>query len=941
MNDAGLGDYYQGELRRGAERVCRERDVGLWVYGGRVDWTPSGAVQRQVFDLVHSSRIDGIVIAAGCIASYAPLDEVLERLRERCGVPICAVGGLCPGVPSLLIDNQGGAARVIDHMVREHGRRQIAYIAGPERHEESEQRLAGTRSALARHGLELREEAVGYGNFSPPAGRDIVEQWLRAGLAFDAIIAANDEMAVGALEVLREQGIQCPDQVSLAGFDDSASARFCEPALTTVRQPVTALGAAAATHLIDLCEGRAREVSLSLETDLVVRESCGCHAAPRSKDYSLPGAAVPVEHSELLELLTPVLDTHEQRERWSDTLRSALDAERAGVGESLARAFTALLEELTLPHVHVDELQRAITTLRARAVASNPTNVPEGAFHAARTLVSAHASRVVGERNLQASWLLRELRRGSERLGTALSLEVLKEALSFQLPKLGVRNALVSLYPAGTLNVLEPLVCLQNGVAVDVPEASYPSEQLVPSSCLDVARSWALTILPLTFQLEKLGVVVMEIPARLELYAILREQIGSAIKTVQLHQEVLSRQREHAEAQEEKRVTNERLKSLGVIAGGVAHDLNNVLGPLLALPQAIQDELKRTSPDRVSVDVLEDLETIQEAGQRAAYTIHDLLALGRVDEIPKTVLDLNELLDAERRTFLDACRNAEQISVHVSPDCEPLVVRASRSHVLRAISNLVINAADAMEGAGRIDIRARGRRLCERLDSAEAIPPGEYAVIEVQDFGAGIPEQHLARIFEPFFSVKRSRGTPGTGLGLAIVRRVVEDSAGYVHVRSQIGRGTTFALYFPRQRDAAPAAARSVSTPSGGSERILVVDDEPLQLRVARRVLGKLGYSVTTSTSGDAALQLYLRTPDAELFDLVIVDMMMPGTLNGIATIEQMRKVRPRQKALVATGFAPERMELLASERGLAWLAKPYTLGSLSEAVRNVLNARG
>jgi signal transduction histidine kinase/ActR/RegA family two-component response regulator len=446
---------------------------------------------------------------------------------------------------------------------------------------------------------------------------------------------------------------------------------------------------------------------------------------------------------------------------------------------------------------------------------------------------------------------------------------------------------------------------------------------------------------PLTFQLEKLGVVVMEIPARLELYAILREQIGSAIKTVQLHQEVLSRQREHAEAQEEKRVTNERLKSLGVIAGGVAHDLNNVLGPLLALPQAIQDELKRTSPDRVSVDVLEDLETIQEAGQRAAYTIHDLLALGRVDEIPKTVLDLNELLDAERRTFLDACRNAEQISVHVSPDCEPLVVRASRSHVLRAISNLVINAADAMEGAGRIDIRARGRRLCERLDSAEAIPPGEYAVIEVQDFGAGIPEQHLARIFEPFFSVKRSRGTPGTGLGLAIVRRVVEDSAGYVHVRSQIGRGTTFALYCPRQRDAAPAAARSVSTPSGGSERILVVDDEPLQLRVARRVLGKLGYSVTTSTSGDAALQLYLRTPDAELFDLVIVDMMMPGTLNGIATIEQMRKVRPRQKALVATGFAPERMELLASERGLAWLAKPYTLGSLSEAVRNVLNARG
>ncbi|HET9933849.1 MAG TPA: ATP-binding protein, partial [Polyangiaceae bacterium] len=259
--------------------------------------------------------------------------------------------------------------------------------------------------------------------------------------------------------------------------------------------------------------------------------------------------------------------------------------------------------------------------------------------------------------------------------------------------------------------------------------------------------------------------------------------------------------------------------------------------------------------------------------------------------------------------------------------------------LVRAISNLVINAVDAIEGAGRIDIRVRGRVLQERREAADPIPPGDYAVIEVQDSGTGIPADRLQRIFEPFFSVKRGRGSPSTGLGLAIVRRIVQDCYGFVQVRSQVGLGTTFSLYFPKQPGAALPETKALHAVRGGNERILVVDDESLQLRVARRILGKLGYTVVTSNSGDAALELYSSTESAERFDLVIVDMMMPGTLNGIATIEQMRKLRPEQKALVATGFAPERMETLASERGLAWLAKPYTLSGLSEAVRNVLNS--
>ncbi len=938
MNDAGLGDYYQGELRRGAERVCRERDVRLWVYGGRLDWTASGNAQRQIFDLVHPDRVDGIVVAAGCISSFSSLDDVLVRLRERCPVPMCAIGECSPGVPSLAIDNATGSSRLVEHLVRAHGRRQFAYIGGPLGHQESDQRLSGTRQALARLGLSLRPEAVRHGNFVRLTGREIVEDWLAAGIPFDAIIAANDDMAVGALEALHALGLRCPDDVAVAGFDDSVTARFSQPALTTVRQPVAALGAGGIETLLRICEGREAAALIELDTDLVLRESCGCQAG--SQIQLMSAEATPNgSGAQLVDLLTPVLDSREQRVRWAVALQAGVAAEGAGEAGALPKAVGALLEELTLPHVHVDELQRSLTLLRARAQATGTGAALEEAFHAARLLVSSHAARISGERNLRASWLLRELRRGSERLAAALSLSVLRDALNMQLPELGVRNALIALYTSSSLERLEAFVYLQDGRAVSLPPGDYATELLLPDAALQLSELPSLTILPLTFQFEQLGVIALEIPMRLELYAMLREQIGGAIKTAQLHQEVLAEQRLYAQAQEEKRATTERIKSLSLIAGGVAHDLNNVLGPLLALPEVIQKELESSPNHPVPVEVVSDLASIQDAGQRAAYTIRDLLALARVDAAPKTLIDLTLILRGEQRAFADLCRQSPQIAVRVELGPGPLGVYASESHLLRAVSNLVINALDAIDGPGTITVRAFERRVEQRIEGVDPIEAGHYAVVEVSDTGRGIPPESRARIFEPFFSAKRRVGTPGTGLGLSIVQRIVKDCSGYIHLQSEAERGTTFTLYFPLHEGGvlAPLAPRQVA-PSRGTERILVVDDESLQLRVARRILSTLGYSVVTAPTGDQALELYAEREQRDGFDLVIVDMMMPGRLNGVATIEEMRRIRPAQKALVATGFSPERMDILAGARGLPWLAKPYTLNALSEAVRAVLD---
>jgi two-component system cell cycle sensor histidine kinase/response regulator CckA len=170
------------------------------------------------------------------------------------------------------------------------------------------------------------------------------------------------------------------------------------------------------------------------------------------------------------------------------------------------------------------------------------------------------------------------------------------------------------------------------------------------------------------------------------------------------------------------------------------------------------------------------------------------------------------------------------------------------------------------------------------------------------------------------------------------VQRIVKDCSGYLHVQSRVGQGTTFGLYFPVHEGERCQLSGKPPPVLRGSERVLVVDDDVVQLRTARRVLAQLGYSVTTVDSGESALELCGGNNVVARFDLVIVDMVMRGDLNGVATVERLRQTTPDQKALIVSGFAPEQMESLAHDRGLRWLAKPYTTAQLASAVRAALD---
>jgi signal transduction histidine kinase/ActR/RegA family two-component response regulator len=648
---------------------------------------------------------------------------------------------------------------------------------------------------------------------------------------------------------------------------------------------------------------------------------------------SPPNAGPDAQHDELLASLSPVLEDAARRAHWATALPLAVQAEHGGERGALEAAFARLVDELGGSHVPLHELHRVVSILWRQSGARDAPPI-EGAFHATRIQIGAMMYRRAGEQNLRDDQLVDELRLSCERLATSLEQPALEQAILAELPRLGINNGCIAVYADPSAETLRPLLSLRDGAPSHIDRGAYPARLLLPDAALGNGRRISLTILPLTFEAEQLGIAALELPLGSEAYALLREQIGSCIKAAQIHEAMRAQERLHAQAREQERVTTERLRSFNLIAGGVAHDLNNALGPLVALPETILASLEKTS--HVPREVLEDLDTIRAAGLRAAHTIQDLFLLGRSDHVPKRRLDICKLLRSETETWRRLC-DRKSIALSVNTPGQPLVIRASAPHLVRVVSNLVLNAADSIRETGSIQVWARDELVPEGWSAMEPIEAGAYAIIEVQDTGSGIPSEHLPRILEPFFTTKRSSERSGTGLGLAIVQRIVKDAGGYIDVRSEVDQGTTFTLYFPLDAEHLLPPGGPIAAPLGGTERILVIDDESVQLRTAQRILRHLGYAVETAQSGEAGIDMTLARSAEAAFDLLIVDMVMPGGLDGLATVARIREQRPSQKVLIASGYAPEHLNEAARQRGLPWLAKPYTLTSLASAVRGTL----
>ena len=375
----------------------------------------------------------------------------------------------------------------------------------------------------------------------------------------------------------------------------------------------------------------------------------------------------------------------------------------------------------------------------------------------------------------------------------------------------------------------------------------------------------------------------------------------------------------------------QKMEVVGGLAGGVAHDLNNILSGIVSYPELILLHLPEDSP------LKKPIKAIQESGLRAAEVVADLLTIARGVAISKETSNLNIIVEE----YLASAEHHQVQQTHSfikfnhSLDPDLLNVSCSKIHIIKALMNLVINASEAPNGAsGTVTISTMNRYLDEPLTGYEQVRRGEYAVLSVSDDGPGIASEDLERIFEPFYT-KKKMGRSGSGLGLAVVWNTLQDHQGYKDVKSS-REGTVFELYFPVERLGMAIAQEPISLKeyTGNEEKILVVDDEAQQRDIAFRLLTELNYHTATVSSGEGAIEYVTREP----FDLIVLDMVMPNGMNGRETFEEIIKIYPGQKAIIASGYAKTEEVKTAQALGAGtYLKKPYVLEKLGMAVKEEL----
>lgn len=385
----------------------------------------------------------------------------------------------------------------------------------------------------------------------------------------------------------------------------------------------------------------------------------------------------------------------------------------------------------------------------------------------------------------------------------------------------------------------------------------------------------------------------------------------------------LAEERRRRHEQEKQQI--QRLESLGVLAGGIAHDFNNLLTAILGNISMVRMDGPRGNGN----DAL--LAEAEKASLKARELTARLLTFSKGGKPVKSAVNLGPVL----RDSISLVLRDRPVKCDLDLPADLRPVNADAAQLTHVFNNLIINACQAITDQGRITLRARNRTL-DRPENQLA-PGGDYVEVTVQDNGCGIAAENLSKIFDPYFTTKKN----ASGLGLTVVHSVISQHHGAVSVDSKPGTGTTFTLLLPVSRQSPPATLPP--TPSGKSSghRILIMDDELMICRVLSKMLTRLGYQVETAPDGDTALHLYQHAAtQGQAFDLLIMDLTVPGGMGGKETIERLKQINPRVRSIVSSGYSDD--PILADHQAHGFngvIHKPYSHEQVVTSVRQALES--
>ncbi len=812
--------------------AAQAHDANLICYpGGRLHATEEFEAERNlIYQFVNTHLLDGLVSWTSALAGAAPAAEVAELHGRYQPLPIVSLAWPLEHGSLVSINGYQGMHDLISHLVDVHDYRRVALLRGPESHPYALERYHAYLDALKEKGLDpdpaLVAPSLGWQKGAQAMRVLLDERGLRPGTDFQAVVAVSDLLAIGAINMMAERGIRVPGDVAVVGFNDIEEGRLVRPALTSVSLPFYEQGRQAVNVLVNRLRGQAAPDQVLLDSQLLVRQSCGCpsqsvylaavepagEGAPGGVPGGAPGGApggVPNvkmalrrAQAALTRQIAQVISSQGVAATWAKQLVDAFHAELeedTRTGNHFRTALDGMLQQGVLDGDETAAWQGAISVLRRELLPvldDRQQLRAEGLLGQARVVIGEAIQRAQIGRQLQLERQNNLLRDIGQALITTFDVDRLADVLAERLPDLGIASCYLALYenPAVSTEYVQLKLAYTDGCRTDAgadgrhpSDRRYPSNLLIPPDLLP-KRRFALLVEPLYFQTEPLGFVIFEIgPRDGAVYEVLRGHISTALKGALLFQE-----------SQAARLAAERADQIKTrLLANVSHELRTPLNIIIGHTQRLLN-----APQTPPPALAQDLGHIQHSAEHQLRLINDLLDVSRAEI---NALDLYPVLMPPRPLIEEAfVALAEDAAVGGAvvwrlelPPALPEVV-ADPVRLRQILLNLLSNAA-RFTAQGQITL------------GAEALPTQLH--VWVADTGMGIAPELVGRIYDPFFTHEPGgRLTGGIGLGLAITKHLVVLHGGQLAVESVPERGSTFHLYLPLPEKVEQIAMPSVPT---------------------------------------------------------------------------------------------------------------------------------
>jgi signal transduction histidine kinase/DNA-binding LacI/PurR family transcriptional regulator/AraC-like DNA-binding protein len=834
-----------------------------FVGGALRDPVVFGSQANILYDLATARHADGLVIWGSSIGGFVDPAEIAALCQRYAPLPVVNLTLPMPGIPTSVIDSYRGMRDLVMHLIETHGYGRLAFIRGPETHYYAQERYRAYGDVLSQAGLALDPQRVTPPlDWSQAAGDEAVrllvdERRLRPGVDFDALVAANDGLALGAIEALQKRGIRVPQHLAVVGFNDSQGGRASTPPLTSVALPFHQQGQQSVQMLLELVQGQPVPEQVTLLPRLVVRQSCGCPdpevvsaAADGPHDTAHSLSALAAQRESLLADVTQAMAAlpADAAAHWSERLVDAFLAELQGhsSGSCLQELEAALAQ--AEDRSDVSAWQGIVSALRQRAVASLDRlslRRAENVCQQARVVIGKRAHRIQAQLSLQTEHQATVLREMGAALTTAADLPGLMDVLAEGLPRLGIPSAYLALYedaeawqypqPAPEWCRLMLGYDLDGRVELEPGGRRFRSTELLPAEMLPRQRQYSFVVVPLHFRDRQLGFAILETgPRDGTVYEALRVQVSSALQGVQLlaqnvtlyHQALQAEQ-----AAEEGRRSAEEADSLkSRFLSMVSHELLTPLVLLVGLSEMMLKE-EDASQTPLPESYRQDLMRMYTSAQHLGSLVRDVLDLTRsqVGELRLALkpLDLSKTLQSVALVGEEMARTKGLTWDSEIPAQLPTVL-GDAARLQQITLNLVTNAVK-FTPQGYVQLQA----------SADE----QNVTVRVCDSGLGVPLAEQEAIFDEFRQSERTatRGYGGLGIGLAICRQLIHLHRGRIGVESsgEENGGSTFYFTLPILREETVVAASEASL-----SRVLIVAQRAADGSFLREQLARQGFEV-------------------------------------------------------------------------------------------------